>query len=652
MITSKKLPIIVAILLLVCFVFSWYMLYKSNTAKETKILEYEKKMFSETIVSLEISVDEDEWQEVLDNATSKEWISADISINGELFRTVGIRTKGNSSLSGGIRTSGESSNDYSLNIKMNKYVKGQTYYGLDTFCVNNMMGDTTYMKDFLAYDIMRYIGVDAPLANYANVSVNGNAYGFGVLLERYDKAFLTRVYGNTGGQLYNVKIGMGQRGNFEERWENIENDIPNREIRDAANPIMIKGVGIGGAEDISGGGGSLLYTDDSISSYSAIFDNAVFKSSDKDKQRVITAIKHLNEGTDLEKYIDVDASLRYFAAHTVLVNLDSYTSNMQQNFYLYEKDGKLTILPWDYGLSFGGFQSGNASSVVNFPIDTPVSGISMESRPLLNMLLAVDEYQDLYHKYLKEIEEGYIKSGLAEKAINETDKRINEYVKNDVSASYTYEQYEASLPQLIEILRLRAESIEGQLNGTIPSSSVEQSQNSDSLVDASSVNLAVLGSMMGGAGMRQDIRQDGQPEMFNRENQPDEPIQNIGGIVFGGEPIDMEAMQKAMTIIAENGGEITEEVKKSLLDIGISEEQINMFSEMRGGFVGGNMRQGGNPNGGRPVTIDNRANNPQDGFSQPQTDIGRGMNILILVVLLVLLVITTIFIAKPKKDNI
>ncbi len=48
--------------------------------------------------------------------------------------------------------------------------------------------------------------------------------------------------------------------------------------------------------------------------------------------------------------LDVYEVLRYFAANTFLVNLDSYVSNMNHNYYLYEKDGIVSILPWDYNL--------------------------------------------------------------------------------------------------------------------------------------------------------------------------------------------------------------------------------------------------------------------------------------------------------------
>ena len=253
----------------------------------------------------------------------------------------------------------------------------------------------------------------------------------------------------------------------------------------------------------SRGGGDLVYTNDKIESYSSIFDNAEFKkNSDQDKRRVITALKNLSEGTDLETYFDVDGILRYLAAHTVLVNLDSYSSSMAQNYYLYEKDGKISVLPWDYGLSFGGFQSNSAQSVINFPIDTPISGVTMESRPLINQLLEVEVYKESYHEYLNEIVEGCFKSGQFEASIDQLNQKIGGHVKEDTSAFVTYSEYERSLPVLKELGILRAASIEGQLAGSIPSTTEGQSANPDALISGQGIDLTVLGSFMNGGGQK------------------------------------------------------------------------------------------------------------------------------------------------------
>ena len=452
MIESKHITAITAVMLCISLILCGIIVYAANIVDVRNIPEYQNKLFGDVIVTIDIQVDKNEWQDLIDNAAEKEWIPGDLIINGERFSTVWIRAKGNSSIT---QVAKMDSDRYSLQFSLNHYVKGQTYYGLETFCVNNMTDDATYMKEYLSYGIMEYIGVETPLVNYAKVTVNGEDYGFLLLLERYDKAFLDRVYNTSAGQLYNVKS---------------QND---------------------------GQGGSLLYTGNSTRRYSAIFDNAVFSNkSDKHEERVVAAIRNLNAGTDLDEYFDVDGVLRYFAAHTVVVNINSYISKQQQNYYIYERGGKLTILPWSYHLAFGGLISDmdNAAVIVNFPIDTPVMGVGMVERPLLHKLLEVDEYRERYHTYLNQIVEGYFLSGLFEDTIIALDTKIAQYVQNDVSAFYTYEQYKASLPALIELGYLRAESIKGQLEGAIPSTLSGQNADRSALIDVSRADISALGS--------------------------------------------------------------------------------------------------------------------------------------------------------------
>ena len=654
MINNKHINKIITGAVALALIFCSLMVYAAGARDTINTPEYQKRLFNGEPAIIDIQTDADEWKSLLDNASQKAYISADVTINGEIFGSVGIRTKGNSSLS---QISMSDNARYSLNFKMDEYVKGQTYYGLDVFCVNNMTGDATYMKEYISYDIMRFIGAGAPLVNYATVTVNNEYYGFGILLERYEQAFIERVFNTSAGNLYNVKIQMGQRDNFIEFGRAIETDEnqamqrngnggdtrlgegsagngaagadgviigENGENRvgggDAGNGIMGAGgfvsvnfsrggaggvdssVGIsnaddmgsvgaggdagdesdgntggGGAGDVGGrgmngfgagdaggrgmggggaggrgmggfggsNGGSLAYTDDELSSYSAIFDNAAFgRTNENDMQRVVAAIKKLNEGDELEQYWDVDGALRYFAAHTFVVNLDSYISNMQQNYYLYEKDGQIKILPWDYNLAFGGFMSGSASDIVNFPIDTPVSGVNMEDRPLLNELLKIPEYRDSYHRYLLEIVEGYFNSGRLENTVRDLDAKIGGHIKNDTGAFFTPEQYEASIPEFIELCLLRAKSVAGQLDGTIPSTTAGQNAESSALIDASGVNASALGSMMGGGGRgmggdgggfggmdRGDVNFDGGGMGGNRPNNM-RGRGNQGGFIF------------------------------------------------------------------------------------------------------------------------
>ncbi len=73
---------------------------------------------------------------------------------------------------------------------------------------------------------------------------------------------------------------------------------------------------------------------------------------------------------------------------------------------------------------------------------------------------------------------------------------------NDRTAYYTQDQYHAAVSELKKLGALRAESIRGQLDGSIPSTASGQNKVQAALIDASAIDLTVLGSMMGGGGNR------------------------------------------------------------------------------------------------------------------------------------------------------
>lgn len=552
-------------------------------AAEAVALGYVQEIEKATIITVSITADADEWQTMLDNATAEEYISVDVTINGTTISNVGIRPKGNSSLSSIARD--DTTDRYSFKIKFDEYVKDQTWLGLDKLVLNNNYSDATSMKEYLSYDIMNYIGVDTPLYSYADISVNGENWGFYLAIEDIDSGYLARVK-NDEGELYKPE-SMDMNANMQIMPSNAPSaDNAALDATTAATPDAAAGafappdrnawenpegwdpgqdrMGMRGADK----GVSLVYTDDEESSYSAIFDNAETKTDEADHQRVIEAIKNLNNGTNLEEYVDVDAVLRYLAAHTIVVNLDSYSGSMGHNYYLYENDGQISVLPWDYNMAFGGFQSGNASSVVNFPIDTPVSGASMEDRPLISKLLEVPEYLERYHQYLQEILDGYFADGKFEKKIDELNDLISEYIQNDPSAFSTYEEYLTAVAELKKIGTLRAESVQGQLDGTVPSTTEGQSAEPDKLIDASAVNMSALGNGGMGGGMAND-RPGGMPNM-------------MGGM-------DMETIQQAMEILrAATDGALSDGQRSQLHDLGLTDEQIEQMLTMpAGGAFGG-----------------------------------------------------------------
>ena len=159
-------------------------------------------------------------------------------------------------------------------------------------------------------------------------------------------------------------------------------------------------------------------------------------------------IKALNEKTDIESVLDIDSALKYIAANTVLGSYDSYSGQFAQNYYLYEQNGKFTVIPWDYNMSFGGFgQGGNATAI---DLDTPVSGISMESRPLINNLLSVSEYKEKYYQYVEELT-AYLEK--MPERVTALAAIIRPYVEADPTKFTTMEKFENSIIYAEEVQR-------------------------------------------------------------------------------------------------------------------------------------------------------------------------------------------------------
>lgn len=558
--------------------------------------EYAEKIFGTDIIGINILADESEWQKMLDNAVSEEFIAADVVVNGSVFRNVGIRPKGNSSLTQVAREGGGCR--YSFRLQFDEYVKGQTCFGLESFVLNNMLGDNTYMKEYVSYGLMEQIGVDAPYFGYADISVNGKGFGFYLAVELYNDSYEERTFGTTAGMLYNVKsmdmgddaggiIGFPAGGRKTDTAAGENGFLPEApdspEIVPPADAVDSGPPGLSGAEQplspeapadgrTAGGingrgnsGGSLEYTDDNPSSYSAIFNNAVGKSSDSDQKKVVEALKALSEGRDLNRYFDTDQILRYLAAHTVVVNLDSYSSEMAQNYYIYENDGRITILPWDYNLAWGGFQNGSALSVINFPVDTPVSGTEISARPLIEKLFENPLYLEKYHGFLRELITGYFSGGKWEAKINELNSLISGYVKNDATAFCTYEEYVNALPAFITLGDLRTESVLGQLDGSVPSTAAGQAAEPGKLIPADGLDISLLGSM-------------GNPDK--------NIIAGDNGGLPGNMP-DSEVMKQAMQIIRESGGTVTDGIREKLAELGLTEEQIGELSAIRSGGQNG-----------------------------------------------------------------
>ena len=451
-------------------------------------MAYETALFdTSTPMEIDILMDEDEWAEMLADATAEEWRSCDVTVNGTTYYNVGIRPKGNTSLTS--IASDPTTDRYSFKLEFDHYVDGQTCCGLDKLVLNNDYADATNMKEALVYDMYQWLGMDASLYNYAAIHVNGSYWGVYLALEAVEDSFRQRNYGSENGALYKPdSMDMGDRGakgdfsppdDFDGAPPDFDGAMPQRPdgAGDAADgatgatdetmpqPSDTDGGSADGATgattDGRGGppegggfamggqdGATLDYTDDDLDSYSAIWDGAVGDTGDKDHRRVVTALKTIAEGTDLETYLDVDDVLRYLAVHIFSVNDDSLSGSMAHNYYLYESGGRLTILPWDYNLAFGGMGGGDATSVVNSAIDDAFTITSF-----FDTLL--EQEGDRYHAYLRQLVTEYVQGGGFDAFYTRTRSQLDALVQDDPTALYSYVEYTAAADALYDLVQLR-----------------------------------------------------------------------------------------------------------------------------------------------------------------------------------------------------
>lgn len=501
MATSKHIDKLCCIILTATLMLTFFFMNAGRFGVQAvnATVGYASRLFNTSEVHT-VDIVMDDWDSFIDTCTDEQYTDCTVIIDGEAYRNVAIRAKGNTSLSS---VSAYGNGRYSFKIEFDHYDDALNYYGLDKLCLNNIIQDNTYMKDYLTYRLMHEFGVNAPLCSYTYITVNGEEWGLYLAVEGVEESFLTRNYGNDYGELYkpdSMKMGGG-RGNGRDF--NMEDFDPENFDPELFNPEFFptedfdpdwKNTPFG--KGMADSDVSLIYTDDAFDSYANIFDNAKTDPTDSDKARLIESLQKLNSGETLESVVNIEEVIRYFIVHNFVLNFDSYTGSMIHNYYLYEEDGQLSMIPWDYNLAFGGFESGSdATQLANYPIDSPVSGGTTDSRPMLAWIFGNETYTNLYHQYFEEFINTYFENGYIAAMIDSTAKMISPYVENDPTKFCSFEEFEKGVSTLREFCLRRAESIAGQLDGTIPSTSDGQAQNSATLIDASDLVVSDMGSM-------------------------------------------------------------------------------------------------------------------------------------------------------------
>jgi len=103
--------------------------------------------------------------------------------------TVGIELKGNL---GSLRSIHQKA---AFKIKFNKFVKGQSFLGLEKMTLNNMVQDPSMIHEATTYQAFHEMGAPAPHVGYTYLTVNGESYGVHLNIETQDVQSVENAFG-------------------------------------------------------------------------------------------------------------------------------------------------------------------------------------------------------------------------------------------------------------------------------------------------------------------------------------------------------------------------------------------------------------------------------------------------------------------------
>lgn len=355
------------------------------------------------------------------------FVPAEVHYEGKEWYRVGVRFKGNSSLS-----STWSSGNLKLSFKLDfdefeddyPQIKNQRFYGFKKLSLKNNYNDKSFLREKVAADIFRNAGLASSHTAFYTVYVDhgdGPIYfGLYTLVEEVDDTVIDTQFANNEGNLYQPD------GN--------------------------------GASFASGSFSESVFEKDTNE------DEADWS----DIQKLFTALHASNRTSNaaawrlnLETVFDTDAFLKYLAVNTVIQNWDTY-GRMTHNYFLYNNpdNNLLTWIPWDNNEAL---QTGNmgGSLPLNF------SGLSSSQWPLIGYMYADATYKAKYDTYMEEVINGVFNASDIQAIYTSYASLIEQYATAEVRG-YTFlnnsSEFQSAVNTLKSHVTQRSSAVEAYLN--------------------------------------------------------------------------------------------------------------------------------------------------------------------------------------------
>jgi len=339
------------------------------------------------------------------------WVPCSFFFNDTEWYKVGIRYKGNSSLTSSYKSGIDK---LSFKLDFNEYEKDypeitdQRFYGFRQLNLKNNFDDKSLVREKVGADLFREFGLASSKTAFCVVYVDHGSgpvyYGVYTLVEEVDDSVTGSQFENGEGNLYKPD---GTAASFAAGTYN-ESQMVKR-----SNELIA---------DYS----------DVYALYTAI--NSSERTSDLESWK-----------TEVNSCFDVDVFLQWLAANTAMQNWDTY-GIMTHNYYLYNHpaNGLLTWIPWDNNEAFQEGKQGGALSLSLSEVGS--------NWPLIRYLINVDEYRQIYEDYLLEFTEGVFAPDKMIALYSQYQELLKEYAYAE-SSPYTFIYSDASFDAAIDVMK-------------------------------------------------------------------------------------------------------------------------------------------------------------------------------------------------------
>lgn len=302
--------------------------------------------------------------------------------------------------------------------------------GMKGMNLKRFRNDPSYVGEVFSYNYFRQNGVwTAPRAAYTKLSIkivedDGSEetinYGIYEMIEEINAQFLKeRTEENTGGQLKSSDGNLWKCAwaeGTDGTWygasmleNNASMGVENKEFTDDLGH----------------------YTSETFT-YDLKTNKESLVSAKEELQNFIHELNNLKNGSAqtkdwLSKHMDVKFFLKTYAINVILGMWDDYWTNMNNYYFYFDPNNYAYFIPYDYDNVLNITTANcNADPIYRDPFEWGYCYCSEGSKPLIEKILSISEYKNIYCKYLKELVNGELYENAGE-TIQKYQNLISQY---------------------------------------------------------------------------------------------------------------------------------------------------------------------------------------------------------------------------------